>query len=128
MSWANDDLLYHLIQSGTWMQVTAGSILGGFGQRAKRRSERMLSQGWVHIVASDAHDVTHRPPTMGQAFRELCDLVGIEEAENLVSVRPGAILENQAPESAPALPCRKPKAYDVSAETFLGRAVRYFRG
>jgi protein-tyrosine phosphatase len=102
--------------------------LGGFGQRAKRRAEQMLSQGWVHIVASDAHNVTRRPPPMGQAFRALCDVVGCDEAENLVKVRPGAILENRAPESAPALPYREPNAYDVKSETFLGRAVRYFRG
>ena len=130
MSWAdqNEDLLYRLIQSGTWMQVTGGSILGGFGQRAKRRAEKMLSQGWVHIVASDAHDVTRRPPSMGQAFRALCDLVGFDEAENLTKIRPGAILENRAPKSAPALPYGELKAYDVKSGTFLERAVRYFRG
>jgi protein-tyrosine phosphatase len=130
MSWAdhNDDLLYRLIKSGTWMQLTAGSILGAFGQRAKRRAEEMLSQGWVHIVASDAHNVSHRPPAMGQAFRALCDLVGAVEAENLIKVRPGAILGNRAPEPAPALPYLKAKAYEVKSKTFLGRAVRYFRG
>ena len=72
--------------------------------------------------------VTRRPPSMGQAFRALCDLVGFDEAENLTKVRPGAILENRAPESAPALPYREPKAYDIKSETFLERAVRYFRG
>ena len=120
MSWANDDLVCRLIQSGTWIQVTAGSILGAFGQRAKRRAERMLSQGWVHIVASDAHNVTQRPPSMGQAFRVLCDLVGVDEADNLVKVRPGAILENRAAESAPALPYREARAYEVKSKTFLG--------
>jgi protein-tyrosine phosphatase len=130
MSWAdqNDDLLSRLIKSGTWMQVTGGSLLGAFGQRVKRRAEQMLSQGWVHIVASDAHNVMHRPPTMGQAFRALCDLVGFDEAENLVKVRPRAIVENRSPESAPALPCSEVNAYDVQSETLLGRAVRYFRG
>jgi protein-tyrosine phosphatase len=128
MSWANDDLVHRLIQSGTWIQLTAGSILGAFGQRAKRRAEEMLSQGWVHIVASDAHNVTHRPPAMGQALRALCDLVGLEEAENLVKVRPWAIVENRGPESAPALLYHQPNTYDVKSETFLGRAVRYFSG
>ena len=130
MSWAdgNQDLLDRLIRSGTWMQVTAGSILGGFGQQAKRRAERMLHQGWVHIVASDAHNATQRPPTMGQAFRALCDLVGLDEAENLVKLRPLAILENRAPLSAPALPYREPKRYDVKTQTFFGRATSYFCG
>lgn len=58
MSWAdrNDDLLCRLIELGTWMHVTAGSLLGGFGPGAKHRAERMLRNGWVHIIASDAHD------------------------------------------------------------------------
>jgi protein-tyrosine phosphatase len=130
MSWAdrNEDLLSRLIQSGAWMQVTAGSILGGFGQRAKHRAERMLRKGWVHVVASDAHDATQRPPAMRQAFNALCALVGFEEAENLVYARPLAILENRAPVSAPALHCPEPKGYDVNMQTFFGRAMSYFRG
>jgi protein-tyrosine phosphatase len=130
MSWADrsQDLLDRLIRSGTWFQLTAGSILGDFGQRAKSRSERMLRRGWVHIVASDAHNATQRPPAMGQAFRALCDLVGLEEAANLVKVRPAAILENRPPQSAPALPYPEPKQYDVRMQTLFRRAVSYFRG
>ena len=100
MSWAdrNDDLLYRLIRSGTWMQVTAGSILGGFGQRAQ-------TSGGTVCYLRVGFTLSHRTPTtrrsdrpaMGQAFRALCDLVGLEEAENLVKVRPLAILENRAP-------------------------------
>ncbi len=128
MSWADDDLVYRLIQSGTWIQVTAGAILGAFGRRAKRRAEQLLLQGWVHFVASDAHDATQRPPAMGEAFRALCDLVGHDEARNLVTLRPEAILENRSPESVPALSYREAKAYEFESSTFVGRAMRYFRG
>jgi protein-tyrosine phosphatase len=131
MSWAdrNEDLLNRLIRSGTWMQVTAGSVLGGFGQRVKHRAESMLLKGWVHIVASDAHNTTQRPPVMGPAFRALCDLVGLEEAENLVKDRPLAILENRAPLSVPALSDREPKVlYGAKKQTIFGRAMSYFRG
>ncbi len=126
MSWANDDLLDRLIQSGSWMQVTAGSLLGGFGPRAKQRAEHMLHNGWVHIVASDAHDAAERSPAMGRAFRVLGELVGVEEAQNLVRVRPGAILEDCAPASTPPIPYRGPSAYN--GESFLRRAVRRLRG
>jgi len=53
------------------MQVTAGSILGVFGPGAKHRAERMLRNGWIHIVASDAHDASERSPAMGHARRVL---------------------------------------------------------
>jgi protein-tyrosine phosphatase len=130
MTWAdrNDELLCRLIESGTWMQVTAGSVLGVFGPEAKRRAERMLRNGWVHIVASDAHDASRRSPAMGHALRVLGDLVGVEEAENLVSVRPAAILEDRSPGSVPAIPFRGPTRYDGELETFFSRALRYFRG
>jgi len=130
MSWAdrNYDFLNRLIRSGVWMQVTAGAILGAFGEQARRQSERMLRKGMVHIVASDAHNASHRPPAMGEAFRALCDLVGSEEAVNLVETRPLAILENRDPTSAPPLPRPKPNAYDVKRETFFRRAVRFLRG
>jgi len=130
MSWAdrNDELLRRLIQSGAWMQVTAGSILGVFGPGAKHRAERMLRNGWIHIVASDAHDASERSPAMGHALRVLGDLAGVEEAENLVRVRPAAILEDRSPGSTPAIPFRGQTRYDGELETFFGRAMRFFRG
>ena len=130
MSWAdrNDELLFRLIESGTWMQVTAGSVLGTFGPGAKHRAERMLRDGRVHIVASDAHDVSRRSPAMGQALRVLGDLVGVEEAENLVKVRPAAILEDRDPGSVPKIPFRERTRYDGEPQAFFSRAMRFFRG
>ncbi len=130
MAWAdrNDELLCRLIESGTWMQVTAGSVLGVFGPGAKRRAERMFRNGWVHIVASDAHDASQRPPAMGHALPVLGNLVGVEEAENLARVRPAAILEDCSPGSVPPIPFRGKTRYDGEPETFFSRAMRYFRG
>src|SRR5690606_33768464 len=45
-----------LAHSGVWMQLTAGALYGKFGARPRYWSERMLDEGLVHIVASDAHD------------------------------------------------------------------------
>jgi hypothetical protein len=64
---------------------------------------------------------------MGEAFRALRDLVGPEEARNLVETRPAAILENQAPASVPAMPFRDSSLQDDSEDTFLRRMSRYFR-
>jgi protein-tyrosine phosphatase len=63
------------------VQVTAGSMLGVFGPGVKHRAERMLRNGWIHILASDAHDASERSPAMGHALRVLGDFVGVEEAE-----------------------------------------------
>jgi protein-tyrosine phosphatase len=129
MSWIDREyeMLVHLVRSGAWMQITAGAVLGTFGARAKRWSERLLRDGMVHIVASDAHDAAHRPPAMKEALRALRSLVGEEEAMNLVQIRPEAILNNRDPASAPGLPIVEGNAYENEEETFWDRVSRYFR-
>ena len=128
MSWVdrNEEFLNRLILSGVWMQMTAGAIIGGFGEKVKRQAVKMLHRGMIHIVASDAHNTANRSPVMGEAFRALGDLVGLEEARNLVETRPAAILEDQAPASVPA-PFRDSRLQDDSEDTFLRRVSRYFR-
>lgn len=127
-SWAdaNHDLLRRLVDSGVWMQLTAGSIVGRFGGRAKSRSERMLREHMVHIVASDAHDTLKRPPLLSEAIPALRGLVGDVETENLVSARPATILENRAQSAAPQLPAGKLDSHEDEGR-FRRRVSRYFR-
>ena len=87
-----------LVQRGVWMQITAGSLLGSFGRGAKYWAERMLKEGCVHIIATDAHDVVRRPPNLAAGRDAAAKLVGETEAFNLVYARPEAILQNAAAE------------------------------
>jgi protein-tyrosine phosphatase len=93
-----------LQESGTWMQVTSGSLLGRFGRRARYWAERMISEGRAHILATDAHDTSHRPPDLlkGRAMAE--KLVGADEAERLVVTRPMAVLSSESLEDSTAVP------------------------
>ena len=54
------------------MQVTAGSLVGQFGETARRFASTLLREGLVHVLASDAHDAIDRPPglTAGLARAE----------------------------------------------------------
>ena len=86
-----------LFHAGVWMQVTSGSLTGAFGRRSKYWAERMLSEGLVHILATDAHGARRRPPDLAEGRAAAAKRLGEEEAELLVSLRPRAILENAAP-------------------------------
>jgi protein-tyrosine phosphatase len=90
-----------LAQAGVWMQITAGSLLGAFGRRARYWSERMLDEGLVHILATDAHDVKRRPPNLSQGRACAAERVGDIEAEHLVVTRPQGVLMNVDPSSLP---------------------------
>ena len=80
------------------MQITAGSILGQFGSAPKRWAERMLDEGMVHILASDAHGVDRRPPGLRKAFEVVAKRIGETKASLLVSTRPAGILRDIAPD------------------------------
>lgn len=59
-----------LVRSGVLTSVTAGSLVGRFGGEVRRFARRLVDQGLVHNVASDAHDAVKRPPGMAAELAE----------------------------------------------------------
>ena len=84
-----------LLVHGALAQLTAGSIIGAFGARPRYWSERMLDEGLVDIVASDAHNLTGRPPILSVARDALAKRLGDSEALELLHNRPARILRNE---------------------------------
>ena len=95
-------IITRLALSGVWMQVTAGSLTGAFGKNAQYWAERMLGEGKVHLLATDAHDTERRPPNLQAGRQRAAELLGALEAEHLVVTRPMGVLQNTAPASLPA--------------------------
>ena len=102
----NYEVFRRLADAGVWMQITAGSLTGRFGKRPQYWSQKMLDEGLVHILATDAHNIKSRPPLMQEAFHVATQQVGLDEASHLVLTRPQAVLENKAPELVVPLPKR----------------------
>lgn len=50
--------------NGVWMQCNAGFFLGW---RTKRRALAMFRRGEIQMLGSDCHNMTTRPPQLGQA-------------------------------------------------------------
>lgn len=106
LSWIEDhyEVFLELARKGAWMQVTSGSLTGRFGAAAQYWGERLLDEGWVHILATDSHGVERRPPLLAEGRRTAEHWVGAEEARHLVETRPQGILDNQYTGQLPALP------------------------
>jgi protein-tyrosine phosphatase len=82
-------LLRSLVDSGVLTSVTAGSLVGRFGEHVRRLSLRLIEQGLVHNVASDAHDSVNRAPGMVDELNR----AGLGQlADWLTEVVPRAIL------------------------------------
>lgn len=100
------EMIRRLTEAGVWMQVTAGSLAGVFGSRAQYWAERMLDEGYVHVLATDAHDPVRRRPDLGRGRELAARRLGEEEAWHLVSTRPRGVIENVPPSHLP-LPLRR---------------------
>lgn len=103
LTWIEDHYedVKDLVHSGVWMQITAGSLTGSFGRNARYWSERLLDEGCVHLLATDAHDIKRRPPNLLKGREAVAESVGEAEAENLVMTRPLGVLRNDVPSRLP---------------------------
>lgn len=89
------DRVLDLVDAGALVQVTANSVTGFWGEKARSVSEWLLAHGAVHVIASDAHDPQRRRPVLSEARATLARMLGEEAAEALVSHNPRAIVEDK---------------------------------
>lgn len=95
------DRFLQMVHGGAWIQITAGALTGRFGRRPKYWCERMLDDGVVHIVATDAHNLRNRSPQLAEAREAVAERLGREAADDMVLTRPNGILQNVAPSTLP---------------------------
>lgn len=98
------DTFARLVKGGAWMQITGGSLTGRFGTRPRYWAERMLDEGLVHLLATDAHHPRRRPPLLAEAREAAALRVGADEATHLVLTRPQGIVDDVSPLDLPPLP------------------------
>jgi protein-tyrosine phosphatase len=103
LSWTRSHYaaVQRMVRAGVWMQITAGSLTGDFGKSSRYWAERMLEDGNVHILATDAHDAKRRPPILGKGRELAARRVGDREAEHLVETRPRKVLANEPVSNMP---------------------------
>ena len=81
------------VELGCLVQVTALSVTGGFGRSAGAACTRLLDRGFVHVVASDAHDPQHRHACLDKARDLVRTKYGDDAAEILFTENPLNIIE-----------------------------------
>lgn len=91
--------LGRLIELGALTQFTASSITGKFGGPIQSFCREMFEKGWVDTIASDAHDLRHRPPILSSAMAVVKEWAGEEAANRVVEGTPRGIIEGKSPDS-----------------------------
>ncbi len=92
---AQPERLYKWLQQGCYVQVTAQSLFGKWGQSAQLVTNEWLDMGAIHFVASDAHNTTSRPLQLREAYRQLAERRGENVARALLVENPLAAFEDR---------------------------------
>jgi protein-tyrosine phosphatase len=90
------ELLEEWIGYGCISAITAPSLTGVGGQRIKKFCEMLLKRKLVHIISTDAHDPTRRPPILSSARRIAEKIVGKKDAAAMVWDNPLAVIRGAA--------------------------------
>ena len=88
-------ILGDLIAAGALSQITAASITGLFGRRAKRSCGNIIKQDMAHLIASDAHSPKTRPPILTAAMKKLSPILDKEVLERLFFHNPEMIIRGE---------------------------------
>ena len=87
--------LTRLLELGCLAQLTSSSLLEGFGRRVAKFARQLVKKGYIHLLATDAHNTKSRPPLLRQAVEELTGLVGEERARAMVTSIPQRIVRGE---------------------------------
>jgi len=77
---------------GCMLQLTSGSVSGRFGKPPYMAAKHMLQQGWVDLLASDAHNLQYRPPQLSDGKQAAAAIIGEDRAHELVFETPWKIV------------------------------------
>ena len=90
------DLLASMVGRGCLSQITAGSVVGTWGDDVRRFTHELLQRRLVHVMASDTHFAAGlRSPRLDVGIEVAAEIVGMDEAIAMVVNTPLAMLEDR---------------------------------
>jgi len=92
---AQQDRLRQWVRLGCYVQITAQSVLGRWGEGVKRQVEAWMDENIVHFFASDAHNTVQRPLKLREAYDVVAQGWGAARAQALFHDNPLAAFEGR---------------------------------
>lgn len=99
------ETLYALVNAGAFTQVNADSILSA-GRSVRCFLTKLMRHNLIHVIATDAHSVKHRPPHLKQAYRYIEKKYG-QQAVSYFQHNAQSILSGKEPDIRSAVGFRK---------------------
>jgi len=81
-------------------QITGKSITGENGKHSFKVARDMVKDGQAHFVASDGHNIRHRPPCIGDAVKAVKKAGGKKAVRTIFEENPAKIAAGSARDNA----------------------------
>lgn len=89
------DMLYEFIQMGALFQANYGSIVGVYGNKAKKTLKILLKHNMIHFFGSDVHREGSIYPKVPIALKKLEKIVSKERLKKLTTENAQKVLNNE---------------------------------
>lgn len=96
-----------LIGLGALVQVSTGSVTGPVDGRAERALKGWFRRGVVHLIGSDGHSPTRRPPRLAEAAARIRRWAGDRVADRVCGANGTAVLQGLPLKVPPPEPPRR---------------------
>ncbi|MEE9169532.1 MAG: CpsB/CapC family capsule biosynthesis tyrosine phosphatase [bacterium] len=84
----NPSYAYKFVQMGAALQLNAGSLLGVFGDSAKKCAHELIEHKLVHFIASDGHDTNSRSISLRKVYQSMVSKYGEPLVQTLMEDNP----------------------------------------
>lgn len=91
----DSSILEKYIELGAKCQTNSGSITGRFGKKVMETAYDLIENGYINVIASDAHSTNSRKPKMSSALQIIKSKYGDEIADKLFNINPLSIINNE---------------------------------
>jgi protein-tyrosine phosphatase len=91
----NPDRLLTLLEQGALAQLTVGGLLGIQGNSTRKCAETLLKKGYIHCIASDAHNLKRQPLNVARGLQRATELLGQTALSRLIETHPTQIINDE---------------------------------
>lgn len=91
----SDEKLAELRKLGCYMQANTEDMMGGMFDRGAGRLRNLAEKGYIHLLGSDCHNLTTRPPLMESCMTLLQKRLSLETFQKLAVMNPERFLEKR---------------------------------
>lgn len=91
----NIEYVRELADMGVLFQSNYGSAIGMYGKKAQKTQKKLLEEGLIQFFGSDVHTVEQIYTKMPKILKKLRKIISEEELEQLSTVNPQKVLNNE---------------------------------